>query len=88
VNANLLVHAFAAAGMASALLIGFPVAATPMKAKNETPDFGPSVIAGPVRSNVLLKVGKKNSYVGAPYDQTTLSDIFVRAAFGSSYNER
>ena len=43
-NANLLVRAFAAAGVASALLIGFPVAATPMKAKNKTPDFGPNVI--------------------------------------------
>ena len=39
---------------------------------------GITIDAGPVRSNVLLKVGKKNSYAGAPHDPTTLSDIFVR----------
>lgn len=39
---------------------------------------GITIDAGPVRSNVLLQVGKKNSYAVAAHDPTTLSDIFVR----------
>ncbi|WP_146174300.1 adenylyl cyclase [Pseudomonas sp. GV071] len=34
--------------------------------------------AGPINSNVLLKIGEKGSYAGESHDPTTVSDVFVR----------
>ncbi len=39
---------------------------------------GLTIDAGPVRSNVLLRVGQRGSHAGHPNDPTTLSDMFIR----------
>lgn len=39
---------------------------------------GIMVDAGPVQSDVLIRVGQSGNHAGAPQDPTTLSDLFVR----------